>query len=115
MGIVVELQMGPQLQIRESTAAREARLRDLLGDDWLLTREEAAVFLRVNVRTLDAWAGNTAGKRRRAVTIKRGDGTQSRIQAADVRIPFRRVGHGVRFRLGDLKRFIAHGTNGITA
>ena len=101
--------MAPQLQFRESTAAREARLRVLLGDDWLLTREEAAVFLRVNVRTLDAWAGNTAGKHRRAVTIKRGDGTQSRIQAADVRIPFRRAGHGVRFRLGDLKKFLARG------
>ena len=96
----------------EHTQSDTESLRQKLGDDYLLTRAETAEMLRVGISTLDAWIRTASRKRKRrpAAVITRPDGSESRIEPANVSVPHIRVGHRILFKLGDIKRFLAANT-----
>jgi hypothetical protein len=77
-----------------------------LGDERLLTREQAAAFLHVSPRTIDYWMANLRERRRhgrKPAKIVKGPGLQ--IAKSRERLPYIKLGHKVFFQLGDLRRF----------
>lgn len=74
------------------------RLISSLGDDALLTRQEAAKFLRQSVRTIDQWSSNFRERRRRP----RSSAGQ---RTGRERLSFIKMGHKVLFMLSDLRAF----------
>jgi hypothetical protein len=79
------------------------QLSDYLGDERLLTREQAAEFLNVSSRTVDAWIANARMKGRRRLPS---DAPQSNvISHSSERLPHVKLGHKVYVILGDLRRF----------
>jgi hypothetical protein len=79
-----------------------------LDDECLLTKQQAAVFLAVSERTIDAMMANlrAARKRRRLPAAKGYPRTRERLK-------FIKIGHQVRFQLGDLRRFLDERKEGI--
>lgn len=69
-----------------------------LGDERLLTREQAAAFLNVGVRTVEGWCANFRARRRRP--RRPDDGRTGRE-----RLSFVKLGGRVFFMLGDLRAF----------
>jgi hypothetical protein len=69
-----------------------------LADETLLTKEQAAVFLGVSPRTVDAFVANQRRGRRRR---KAGAGFPRAVDP----LPYLKIGHAIRFELGDLRRF----------
>jgi hypothetical protein len=78
-----------------------ARFSESLGNERLLTRQQAAQFLFVSPRTLDSWCANMRAPKRR----RKPRGVSNVIQASRERLPYVKLGHKVFFMLGDLRRF----------
>jgi hypothetical protein len=77
-----------------------------LGDEKLLTRIEAAEFLRKSTRTIDYYVARTRGMKRINKTHRK---EQKKgpvlVRGARVKLPFIKIGGEVFFMLGDLRRF----------
>ena len=65
------------------TRRRSDEPRPIVDDDPLLTRDEAAAFLRMKPQTLAVWA------------CRQSEGP-----------PYAKIGRAVRYRLSDLRRFV---------
>jgi hypothetical protein len=92
------------------SSAEAARFGEALGDERLLTREQAAQFLFVSPRTLDNWCANARSpkiaRKRAELRRKRAAGAaKEAIQPSRERLPHIKLGHKVFFMLGDLRRF----------
>ena len=80
--------------------AEVAQFTQSLGDERLLTRDQAAAFLHVSPRTIDYWTQNFRICRRKPRAAKPG-----RIQPSSERLSSIKLGHKVFFMLGDLRAF----------
>jgi hypothetical protein len=74
-----------------------------LGDERLLSREQAAVFLGVSPRTVDYFCAMARGCRRTNRTV-RGQ-VRTEMPASPQKLPHLKIGHKVFFQLGDLRAF----------
>jgi hypothetical protein len=83
--------------LKVPSQGREAFL-EKLGDERLFSREQAAAFLGVSPRTIDAWCANIRARKNRRRSM--GPGRPSRD-----RLPYIKLGHKVFFQLGDLRAF----------
>lgn len=79
--------------------AEVARFTEALGDERLLTREQAAAFLHISPRTVDYWCANFRARRKRQ-RAKPGS-----VQPSNERLSYVKLGHKVFFMLGDLRAF----------
>lgn len=94
--------MSELLSIKTIALSREelAFGPDGLGDETLLTKEQAAVFLGVSPRTIDAFVSNQrATKRRRRQTAGQG------FPRSREKLVYIKIGHAIRFQISDLRRF----------
>jgi len=73
------------------------RFIETLGDEALLTRQEAAKFLRQSVRTIDQWSSNFRQPRRR----RRG----AEERTGHERLSSIKMGHKIVYMLSDLRAF----------
>lgn len=88
----------------ETLTVSDEDARRWLGNERLLSRSQAAEFLGVSPRTIDAWTANMrgrGGKRRPRVRKAKPNG----VQPSREKLSFVKLGHKVFFQLGDLRAF----------
>jgi len=97
---------GNERRLRQRTARAETankalssaefdRLKGELGDERLLSREQAAEFLGVSPRSVDGWAATARGLKSKA-----------EIPRSRLRLPHIKLGRRLFFQLGDLRQFL---------
>ena len=100
---MLEQRLSTHPKLRDEEAGTFA---DSLGDERLLTRREAAVFLRKSPRTIDYYVALTRG-RKRVNKTHRGEAMKGplKVPSSKQKLPFIKIGGEVFFQLSDLRRF----------
>ena len=104
--------MAPMPEPSASSAIDRSSLTDReflesLGDDALVTKQEAALYLRLSPRTIDDFCAITRGRRRVYKTRrKKPVSGKLSVRSSWQKLPHIKVGKGLRFTMGDLRRFL---------